>query len=158
MRLEGARRPGLDALVAIADGMEVSIDWLVGRSVYSFPVSATEKDYALACFAVVSALLNWLRKQQAKGDGSVFESELVAGVPDAEVAANSMYMFIERMKMFRNSQGDLGMSRNDVHDRIDRLPSSKDGTGTPKVWNVSVRPDRYPRHFRGSGSSTFVIL
>lgn len=126
MRLEGARRPGLDALLAIGEGLQVSIDWLVGRSVYSFPATVSEKDYAMACFSVVSGLLNWMRDQQKGKSEPITSADGIAGVPDAEVAAKSMLLFVERMEAFRNNQGDVGLGRRELHDRFDRLLSRED--------------------------------
>ncbi len=128
MKMEGARRPGLDALLAIGEGMDVSIDWLLGRSVYSFPATVAEKDYAMACFSVVSGLINWLREKQSERGEAVFEREAIAGIPDAEVAANSMLLFVERMEVFGNNQGDVGLSRREIHDRFDRLLSGEEPT------------------------------
>lgn len=125
MKMEGARRPGLDALLAIGDGMEVSIDWLVGRSVYSFPASVAEKDYSMACFVVVSSLINWLRRRQVGRKDSVVEGDTIAGIPDAEVAAKAMLLFVERMDLFKNNQGDTGADRQALHDGLDRLLSNE---------------------------------
>lgn len=125
MKSEGARRPGLDALIAIGDGMDVSIDWLVGRSVHSFPASAAEKDYAMACFSVVSGLLNWLRQRQSERIEPIVEMDAIAGVPDAEVAAKAMLLFVERMDIFRNNQGDVGAQRQGLHDGFDKLLSAE---------------------------------
>lgn len=44
MRLSGAKRPGLDALLAVANGMDVSIDWLVGRTDDSFSPKLTQRE------------------------------------------------------------------------------------------------------------------
>ncbi|MDN5787117.1 helix-turn-helix domain-containing protein [Pseudorhodobacter sp.] len=126
MRFEGARKPGLDALLSIANGMDVSLDWLVGRSVYSFPATVTEKDYALACFSVVSDLINWLCKEQKKQTTPIVGDATIAGITDAEVAAKSMLLFVERVELFRNNQGDVGLSRRDLHYRFDRLLSNAD--------------------------------
>ncbi len=129
MRFEGARKPGLDALLSIADGMDVSLDWLVGRSVYSFPATVTEKDYAMACFSVVSGLINWLCKEQKQQTTPIVGDATIAGIPDAEVAAKSMLLFVERMELFRNNQGDVGLSRRETHDGYDRLLANDDSTG-----------------------------
>ena len=128
MKMEGARRPGLDALLAIGDGMEVSIDRLVGRSVYSFPATVADRDYAMACFAVVCGLINWLRRRQSELVQSVVEQDAIAGIPDAEVAAKSMLLFVERMEAFRNNQGDVGSKRQALHDGLDRLLSEDPST------------------------------
>lgn len=124
MRFEGARRPGLDALLVIADGMEVSLDWLVGRSAHRLPATVTEKDYAMGCFAAVSGLINLLRERQSKQEHTVIGKETIAGIADAEVAAKTMLVFVENMNLFRNSQEAVGIGRRELHDRIDRLLST----------------------------------
>ena len=78
MKLSGAKRPGVDALTAIADAMDVSIDWLVGRAVDSFPPKLSQREYALACFAVVSGLINWIREKQSDSPASVVHKEDIA--------------------------------------------------------------------------------
>ncbi|WP_113912216.1 helix-turn-helix domain-containing protein [Roseovarius dicentrarchi] len=100
MRLKGAKRPGVDALIAIADEMGVSIDWLVGRSADSFSTKLTQKDYALACFAVVSSLLIWVRSKQAQSESSIIDDDSFAGIPDAEIAARSMMQFVEAIQRY----------------------------------------------------------
>lgn len=121
MRLDGARRPGVDALVAIADGMQVSIDWLVGRAADSFSPKLTEKDYAMACFSVVLGLINWLREKQAASEPTVIGKETIAGVPDSEVAAKSMLVFVENMALFRATSGQSGMQRGELYDALSGL-------------------------------------
>lgn len=128
MKFSGAKRPGLDALVAIADGMQVSTDWLVGRAVDSFSPKLTQKDYAMGCFSTVSGLLIWLRQQQERSEASIIEKETFAGVPDAEVAAKSMLVFVERMQMFQDNAGERGLDRGDLLDRLSALRDRKVGT------------------------------
>lgn len=57
MRTTGAKQPGLNALVAIADGLDVSLDWLVGRSHVDRLYRVSKYDYALAFYASVVSML-----------------------------------------------------------------------------------------------------
>ena len=128
MRLEGARKPGLDALVAIGDGMQVSLDWLVGRSAENFEPGATKKDYAIACFNVVSSLLMWMREQQAKRDVTIIGDDAVAGVPDAEVAAKSMLTFVELTRGFATNGQHFSPNREALYDDLKALLDREVGT------------------------------
>ena len=118
MKLSGAKRPGVDALTSIADAMDVSIDWLVGRAVDSFPPQLSQREYALACFSVVSGLVNWLRAKQSDSLSPVIHKEDIAGVPDAELAANTMLAFLERLTLFKDTAQSIGNDRRDFVERI----------------------------------------
>lgn len=128
MRLEGARRPGLDALVAIGDGMQVSLDWLVGRSAENFEPGATKKDYAIACFNVVSSLIRWIREEQARRGAEIFGDSDVAGVPDAEVAAKSMLTFVELTRGFATNGQKFSPDREALYDDLKAILDREVGT------------------------------
>ncbi|OYU17764.1 MAG: hypothetical protein CFE34_13970 [Rhodobacteraceae bacterium PARR1] len=128
MRLEGARRPGLDALVAIGSGMDVSLDWLVGRASDSFDATATKTDYAMACFRVVSSLIVWMRQKQSTSPDSIFGDETVAGIEDAEVAAKAMLVFGETVERFRNTHRSAGEDRAALHHDLVALLEREVGT------------------------------
>ncbi|WP_169583201.1 helix-turn-helix domain-containing protein [Rhodobacter capsulatus] len=128
MRLEGARRPGLDALVAIGDGMQVSLDWLVGRSAENFEPGASKKDYAIACFNVVSSLIRWMREEQVRRDAVIFGDDDVAGVPDAEVAAKSMLIFVDLTRRFATDGQRFSPDREALYDDLRAHPEREVGT------------------------------
>ena len=52
-KMAGARRPGIDAVIAIAGGMDVSIDGLVGGAVDSPSPRLSQKDDAMVCFGLL---------------------------------------------------------------------------------------------------------
>ena len=118
MRMEGARRPGLDALVAIGSGMNVSLDWLVGRASDSFDPTATKTDYAMACFRVVSSLIIWMREKQAASPDTIFGDGTVAGIEDAEVAAKAMLLFGDVVEQFQDSHRSSGGGRASLHQAL----------------------------------------
>lgn len=118
MKMSGAKRPGIDGLTAIADGMQVSLDWLVGRVEDSRPPKLTQKDYALACFNVVLGVLQWLRSEHDKRGGSLFTPDSLAGIHDSEVAAKAMLVFVERLQVFENTSGTIGPDRQALFDDI----------------------------------------
>lgn len=125
MKMSGAKRPGIDALIAVANGMGVSIDWLVGRSVDNHSPRLSQKDYAMACFSVVSGLIEWMREQQKASDESIFGHESVAGVSDAEVAAKSMLIFVETVQLFDNTAHVVAGDREHLFDRLRALLSKE---------------------------------
>jgi transcriptional regulator with XRE-family HTH domain len=118
MKMTGAKRPGIDALIAIADGMTVSLDWLVGRAVDSHSTKLSQKDYAMACFSVVSSLIIWMRQEQASSPETIFSKDSIAGKSDAEIAAKSMLLFVERVGLFDDTAHAAGLDRGDLFDRL----------------------------------------
>lgn len=114
MKFSGAKRPGVDALITIADTMEVSLDWLVGRAVDSHSPKLSQNDYALACFSVVAGLINWIREKQAAKPESVVHSDNIAGVSDAELAAKAMLAFVDLIKLFKDTAHAVGPNRADM--------------------------------------------
>lgn len=105
MKVIGAKRPGLDALVAIADAMDVSIDWLVGRTDDSFSPKLNREEYALACFNAAVRTVWQVREIERKRAGS---SEPVEE-PSEElytIAARAMHDFTEAIRLFQQSGPD----------------------------------------------------
>lgn len=103
MKVIGAKRPGLDALMAIAEGMDVSIDWLVGRTEDSFSPKLNQREYALACFNAALRLLRFLREFEEANPGPLFTAETAAGKQDYHIAANAMLDFMEAVRLYQNS-------------------------------------------------------
>ncbi|MDP2739303.1 MAG: helix-turn-helix transcriptional regulator [Pseudorhodobacter sp.] len=96
MRTEGARRPGVEALVAIGNGMDVSIDWLVGRT-DKRPVSDSDRRrYALAVYDIVLGLLREIEHRET----SVVKNGLVDGRPVESFAAKMMLHFVAKTGLF----------------------------------------------------------
>jgi len=123
MRVKGAKRPGIDALIAISNGMDVSIDWLVGRSIESFSPNLRQRDYALGCFNVVLSLLHWLRQQQDREPKSIFEEECIAGLDDATIAARSMMEFVEIIQLYAANGDRFGEIRAELHKSLEQALS-----------------------------------
>ncbi len=119
MRVKGAKRPGIDALIAISTGMEVSIDWLVGRSLDWFPPNLRQKDYALGCFNVVLSLLQWLRNQQQKGHTPILSADQAEGLDDASIAARSMMEFVEVMQTYAANGHKFSTMRLDLQQDLE---------------------------------------
>lgn len=57
MKLKDPHRPGVDALLGIANGLNVSIDWIVGRAKETEDSVLAREEYAVVCQSVVHQLL-----------------------------------------------------------------------------------------------------
>ena len=96
MKLKEPQRPGVDALIGIADGLNVSIDWIVGRSEdIGIPEFARE-DYAVFCqSAVLHILIRILEAVKANPTGAIdVEAGRIMGYELHEVAAVTMLDFV----------------------------------------------------------------
>ncbi|MFN3645595.1 MAG: helix-turn-helix domain-containing protein [Gemmobacter sp.] len=111
MKMSGAKRPGVDALIAIADAMQVSLDWLVGRAESSLPLKLGEKDYAVACFNVVFGVLQWLQAESGKHGGELIHNDRIAGFDGSEIAAKAMFAYMKRLQAFANNSDAYGLDR-----------------------------------------------
>lgn len=99
MKAVGAKRPGLDALVSVADGMDVSIDWLVGRTDDSFSPKLTHREYGLACFNAAFALVRRVRELNSLDDGQTPATE----DQDSALAAEAMFDFLEAIQAYQRT-------------------------------------------------------
>lgn len=95
MKQKDAQRPGLEALIGIADGMNVSIDWIVGRSEDHVP-EFTREDYAVFCQStVLHVLIRILDAVKANPSGAIDpEGGRIMGYELHEVAALAMMNFM----------------------------------------------------------------
>lgn len=106
MSLTSPKKPGLDALISIADGMNFSLDWLVGRSADNLSRRLTDKDYALACYSTVKGVLIKLSESQESSSEPIFGGGKVSGRDITEVAAEAMFDFSEMLKLFEDQMSD----------------------------------------------------
>ena len=98
MSLTNPQRPGLAALVAIADGLDVSVDWLIGRAADSMLRNMSRKALTLVCFnAVLRAVAERLRTGN-------FEQNY-------QIAAAAMLEFYDEMEQ-RNSDSETSAKFN----------------------------------------------
>jgi len=132
MRMQGAKRPDVDALLAIADGMGVSLDWLVGRAVDNMPAHLGHRDYAMQCFGVFQDFIRWLHERQGASGETIIQNENIAGIPDAELAAKSMVLFMDTLRI--NNQSSRSDDARRQHWRfyaeIEQLVDGKPGPAT----------------------------
>lgn len=96
MKLKEPQRPGVDALIGIADGMGVSIDWIVGRSDLSSTSDFTVDDYAFLCQStVLHVLVRILDAVRDNPAGAInTEARLIMGYEAHEIAAVAMLDFL----------------------------------------------------------------
>lgn len=104
MKLEGAKQPGLKALVSIADGMETSVDWLVGRTRNQPSRALTARDYCLLFHYHAIKLLRAHGDQQ-----STEESRFNA-------AASAMLDFRESVTSWEQNDHRYGEDRREFSD------------------------------------------
>lgn len=95
MKLKAAQRPGVDALLAISDGFDVSLDWLVGRETPAPVHQLTKKQYAIAAYAATMILLHRLRSEQEKSNKSIFADSKIIGRDVPDLAMLAMLDFLE---------------------------------------------------------------
>lgn len=118
MRAVDAKRPGVDALVAIANGMGVSIDWIVGRTGNSRDQRLEDRDYALACFSIVKAMLEHLQSLQRERPAQpIIDDRQVGGLEVSEAAALAMSQFLERIQHYREFSIYMG-ERHDLQEAV----------------------------------------
>lgn len=128
MRLKNPKRPGIDPLISISEAMNVSLDWLAGRVDDSNQPRIYSRDYALGCFNIVLALLDWLRKAHAARPDDFVSETGFSGKDDAEIAARSMAEFIDAMHTYSTNSDHWGPARRDLIQQLDEaLKSVKTG-------------------------------
>lgn len=125
MSLKSPKRPGLDALIAIADGMGFSLDWLVGKSVDNVSRNLARKDYSLACFNTVLDLLSRLASEQANASEPIIRDEKFAGADMHELAAEAMFEFAERLDRMDVPISEARHIRDDLVAEIEALNARK---------------------------------
>ena len=100
MKSRGARRPGIDALIAIAEAMGVSVDWLVGLSSSRNSSEAENHALAVAAYDAALHLLRELDKAQRQSDQPVFQDGSVAGRAIEHQALLTTLDFVSRAGLF----------------------------------------------------------
>ncbi|MGG7567740.1 helix-turn-helix domain-containing protein [Rhodovulum sp. DZ06] len=114
MKMKAARRPGLDALIAIANGMDVSIDWLVGRASSKALDEDAKRKLAVAAYDATVHLLQQLCKAQAESSKPVISEDRIAGRTIDHTAVLAMLDFVASSGLFAAPGGQAG--RTDLRD------------------------------------------
>lgn len=96
MNLRSPQRPGVDALIAIADGLGASIDWIVGRSDDMREAEFSKEDYAVFCQSAALHLLIKIVDAVRDNPDSAIDAEdnRIMGYELHELAAVAMLDFI----------------------------------------------------------------
>lgn len=100
MRLKDAKRPGIDALVSIADAMGVSIDWLVGRSEGREVGEGERRRIALGMFQLVLEMLRDIDRAQASDTDPVVKDGKVGGRTIEDYTFMMMLHFLTKEQLF----------------------------------------------------------
>lgn len=109
----------MDALIAIGDAMNVSLDWLTGRVDDTQQPKLYSRDYALGCFNTVLALIAWFRRMHLEDPDAFIKEDSIAGHEDAEIAARSMVEFIEAMHAYSTNSEGWGPQRRELASRLE---------------------------------------
>jgi len=100
MRLKDAKRPGIDALVSIADAMGVSIDWLVGRSEGREVGEGERRRIALGMFNLVLEILREIDNAQDADTNPIVKDGKVGGKTIEDYAVRVMLHFLTKEQLF----------------------------------------------------------
>ncbi len=101
MRLKDAKRPGIDALVAISDAMGVSIDWLVGRSDARQLGEEERRRIALGMFRLTVEILKDIEDAQKKDPSvPIVWDGKIGHRPIIDYAVQMMLHFQGKEKLF----------------------------------------------------------
>ncbi len=141
MNIKGPQRPGVDALIRIANAFGVSIDWIVGRADEPATDQFTKEDYAVFCQSTVLHVLMRVLKAVANDPAKAIDPEnfRIMGHEIHDIAAVAMLDFIAIVDLqrghptrpkhyFRRSFDTLARTALEVSgtgsiaDRIDRKP------------------------------------
>ncbi len=100
MRLKGAKRPGIDAVISIADSMGVSIDWLVGRSEGRQIGEEERRRIAMAMYRLTVDLLNQINSAQEESDRHIVKQGKIGLYDIEDFAAQTMLHFLAKEQLF----------------------------------------------------------
>jgi transcriptional regulator with XRE-family HTH domain len=139
MKPKDAQRPGVDALLGIADGLKVSIDWIVGRSDEPSSPAFGREDYAVFCqSAVLHVLIRILDAVKADPTGAIdVEAGRIMGYELHDVAAVAMLDF---MAISELQAGHPSRPKDYFKRRFASLSDmALSGTGTTSVMDIKER-------------------
>lgn len=136
MKTTGAKRPGIDALIAISNGTKVSIDWLVGRSDKPSQAEFSKEDYAVFCHSVVLRLLSRILFEEQSHPGSIDAANLkIMGMDFSDLAALAVLDFMSVVKVQSNHPS---RSQDYFHRRFDTLArSAQESTGSTTIEGLT---------------------
>lgn len=140
MNLKDPQRPGVDALVAIADGLDLSLDWIVGRTADDPSARFSKQDYAFFCNSVVIALLSRILEVAIEDPSKAIEPKAgkVLGYEVHEVAALAMLDFISCVELQASGDADAQTGYFKRHfENLSRMV--REATGTSSVSGLANR-------------------
>lgn len=100
MRLRGAKRPGVDAVIAIADAMNVSIDWLVGRSDSKEIGEAERRRIGMAMYKLVVDILKDIDRAQDSTEEPIVAGGKIGNREIGDYAVRVMLHFMATENLF----------------------------------------------------------
>lgn len=101
MNLKNPQRPGLDALVRIADGLATSVDWIVGRGEPDDDLYFTTEDYAYFCHVAVSGILLEVLDAYKRDPAQAIDpgNDLVLGHEVYDLSTVGMLEFLDHVRV-----------------------------------------------------------
>lgn len=127
MNLKAPQRPGLDALLAVADGMAVSLDWLTGRAQEELPRVLNRDEYALACFNAVLGTFHDLLDEAKASGAPVLTAEGFTDERNYQIAAKAMLTFraevesYEKHDKWRQTRGTIAGATREFAAEVEPL-------------------------------------
>jgi transcriptional regulator with XRE-family HTH domain len=119
MRLKEPQRPGVDALIGIADGMGVSIDWIVGRSDGREVGEEERRRIALSMFRLMLEVLRDIEKVQAGQTEPLVKDGKVGPQSIEDFAVRMMLHFVVAEKLFADPHFDTFRILDEVLEQTD---------------------------------------
>jgi transcriptional regulator with XRE-family HTH domain len=114
MNLKTPQRPGVDALLAVADGMDVSIDWIVGRSGGREVGEVDRRKIGLAMFRLTRDLLRDIEAAQRDTSEPIIRDGRIGAKSIEDFAVETMLHFMSKERLFPADAWDFLASADEA--------------------------------------------
>lgn len=117
MRSVDPKKPGLEAILKIADGLGVSVDWLVGRDHRERTQAFDDKAMGMLIFGIVWMLADKLQAAQRRSDVPIITDDKLAGETPGELASWALSRSLEMLGTYDRWNGAPTVGRELVPDK-----------------------------------------
>lgn len=124
MRLKGAKRPGIDALILISEGLDVSLDWLVGKSQGELVGEDERTRITLAVHKILCEVLLDISKIQTETGEIYLKDGMVGNRKLADYAQRMMLYFLSSENIFPADRFDTFRIFNQILEETDDNPNA----------------------------------
>lgn len=107
MNLKTPQRPGVDALLAVAEGMDVSIDWIVGRTGSREVGEVDRRKIGLAMFRLTRDLLKDIEAAQLTSSEPIVRNGRIGLKSIEDFAVETMLHFMSKERLFPEDGWDF---------------------------------------------------